>query len=182
MRAKKNILITGLPGIGKTTLIKRLAETLKGFHPVGFYTAEIREGGMRQGFELISFDGRRSLLSHVSIRSPFRVSRYGVDIKRFEDFLDTLKLAEQGTRLVIIDEIGKMECYSEKFTALMRGLLDSGRPMLATAALKGGGFISGVKEREDVKLFEVTPVNRDSLVESIAEYVKALMQTMERSR
>jgi nucleoside-triphosphatase len=182
MRVKKNILITGLPGIGKTTVVIRLAEALKNFHPVGFYTAEMREGGMRQGFELIGFDGRRSLLSHVSIRSPFRVSRYGVDIKNFEDFLDTLKLAEQGTRLVIIDEIGKMECYSEKFTALMRKLLDSGRPLIATIAQKGGGLIPEVKEREDVKLFEVTQANRDSLVESIAEYVKAFMQTMDRSQ
>jgi len=37
----KNILITGLPGIGKTTLIKRLSEAFSPFSPIGFYTAEI---------------------------------------------------------------------------------------------------------------------------------------------
>ena len=61
---KKNFLITGLPGVGKTTLIKKLSEKLKHLHPAGFYTEEIREAGQRKGFELISLDGKRGLLSH----------------------------------------------------------------------------------------------------------------------
>jgi len=81
---KKNLLITGLPGVGKTTLIKKLSEALKGFHPIGFYTEEIREEGVRGGFELIDLDGRRGLLSHRDIRSPYKVGQYRVDIKGFE--------------------------------------------------------------------------------------------------
>ncbi len=56
---KKNLLVTGLPGVGKTTLIKKLSEALKDFHPVGFYTEEIRERGERKGFELISLEGKK---------------------------------------------------------------------------------------------------------------------------
>ena len=51
---KKNLLITGLPGVGKTTLIKKVWEELRHLHPVGFYTAEIREEVLRKGFELVS--------------------------------------------------------------------------------------------------------------------------------
>ena len=101
--AKKNILITGLPGVGKTTLVKKLVDELKQFHPVGFYTEEIREEGTRKGFALISLDGRRGLLSHTDIKSPHRVGTYRVDVKGFEVFLTFLPFLNPSTRLVIIE-------------------------------------------------------------------------------
>ena len=174
IQAKKNVLITGLPGVGKTTAVIRLAEELRDFHPTGFYTAELREKGVRQGFELVGFDGRRALLSHVAVKGPYRVGRYGVDIKSFEDFIGALNFAEPETRLVIIDEIGKMECYSEKFRNFVINLLDSRKPLIATIALKGEGFISGVKNRPDVRLFELTQNNRTTLPEELARYVRDL--------
>jgi nucleoside-triphosphatase len=164
---KKNILITGLPGIGKTTLIKKLYEELKPLRPVGFYTAEIRQGGVRKGFELNSLDGTRGLLSHQDIHGPYRVGRYGVDIKGFEDFLDSIPFFNPSTRLIIIDEIGKMECLSGKFKKLLVEMLDSDKWLIATIALKGGGLIAEVKERQDVKLFTMTKSNRDSLLHEV---------------
>jgi len=66
--ARKNLLVTGLPGVGKTTLIRKPAESLKSLRPVGFYTEEMREGGERKGFELVSLEGKRGVLSHKGIR------------------------------------------------------------------------------------------------------------------
>ena len=160
---KKNLLITGLPGVGKTTLIKKISEELKHLHPVGFYTTEIREEGMRKGFELISLGGRKGILSHIDIKSPYRVGKYKVDIKSFEDFLDQIKFFSPTIGLVIIDEIGKMECYSDKFKKLLKEILDSEKWMMATIALKGSGFIEEVKRRLDVKGFEMKESNRDVL-------------------
>ena len=111
----KHILITGSPGIGKTTLIKRLFEEAAVLHPVGFYTEEIREGGIRRGFKLVGHDGREGILSHVDISSRYKVGKYRVDVTGFDRFLDTLKISESNSGLVIIDEIGKMECFSRKF-------------------------------------------------------------------
>jgi len=167
--ASKNILITGPPGIGKTTLIEKIAKELIGLHPVGFYTDEIRENGIRKGFELISLSGRKGLLSHVDIRSPYRVSKYGVDVKRFEDFLDLIPFFERGTEIVFIDEIGKMECFSEKFKQLLKKLLDSEKVFISTVALKGGGFIAEAKKRNDIKLFEMSPANRNSILSEILQ-------------
>lgn len=150
-----------MPGVGKTTLIKRLSEALNSFDPVGFYTEEIREGGERKGFELISLDGKRSLLSHKEMRSPHRVGQYKVDIKGFEDFLDSISFLNPLTRLIVIDEIGKMECLSDPFKKLLKETLDSEKWVIATIALKGSGLIAEVKERKDVQLFEITPRNRD---------------------
>jgi len=163
----KNILITGLPGIGKTTLIKNLSETLGSFSPIGFYTAEIRDKGVRKGFELISLDGKRKLLSHRELRSPYRVGSYRVDVKGFEGFLASISWSDPSARLVIIDEIGKMECFSEKFKKLLIEILDSDKWLIATVALKGGGLIAEVKDRQDVKLFTMTKSNRDSLLREI---------------
>lgn len=141
---KTNILITGHPGVGKTTLIRKIADELKDFCPVGFYTSEIREGGNRKGFELVSLDGKRGILSHINIKSPYRVSKYRVDIKGFEDFLDTIPFLDLKTVLIIIDEIGKMECMSDKFKKLLKEILNSQKPVIATIALKGGGLIEEI--------------------------------------
>ncbi|MCG7854436.1 MAG: hypothetical protein MIO88_01145, partial [Methanoregulaceae archaeon] len=68
-----NLLITGVPGVGKTTFIIRLSEALEEQHPCGFITREIREAGSRLGFEIVGFDGSRRLLSHVDLTSRYRV-------------------------------------------------------------------------------------------------------------
>jgi len=164
---KKNLLITGLPGVGKTTLVKKLSEALKSFYPVGFYTAEIREGGERKGFELISLDGKKGLLSHKDIKSLYQVGSYRVDVKGFEEFLDSISFFNPLTRLIIIDEIGKMECLSDQFKKLLKEILDSEKWVIATIALKGSGLIAEIKERKDVQLFEITKKNRDIVFREI---------------
>lgn len=169
---KNKILITGLPGCGKTTLVQKLADSLKLLRPAGFYTAEIRRGGSRVGFELTSLTGQKAILSHVDIDSPIRVGKYRVDIGRFDDFLTKLDFDNQPESPVIIDEIGKMECYSVKFVSIVESLLDSPRIMIAIVALKGRGLIETVKKRNDVVLYHLTPANRDIVFEKIRSIIQ----------
>jgi nucleoside-triphosphatase len=154
--------------------VKKVSGELGEFHPIGFYTSEIREGGTRKGFELVSLDGRKGLLSHVGIESRYRVGRYGVDVIAFDGFLVTLPFLDPSTSLVVIDEIGKMECLSPRFTGLVRELLDSGKVVIATVSLKGGGLIEEVKKRKDVLTFLMTEGNRDSLVPEIADTIRVM--------
>lgn len=162
----KHLLITGKPGVGKTTLIREIAQRLKNYDPVGFYTQEIRVNGHRQGFRLVSLNGRSGILSHVKQQGPYRVGRYGVDLTGFERFLTGLDLCHSPSHLVILDEIGKMECLSNQFTTEMETLLNSSKLIIATIALKAEGFIKQVKQRPDCRLISVTLENRDNLLDS----------------
>jgi nucleoside-triphosphatase len=101
-------LITGKPGVGKTTLVQAIVAQMTSVKMAGFYTAEIRSKGSRLGFELQGLDGTRGILAHVDIRSQHKVGKYGVDTKGFEVFLENLELLSPDVELVLIDEIGKM--------------------------------------------------------------------------
>jgi nucleoside-triphosphatase len=165
--SRTNFLITGRPGVGKTTLIRKIAADLSSFQLCGFFTDEIRERGVRTGFELVTLDGRKRLLSHAHAESSFRVGKYRVDIAGFEELLDSIDFLNRATQVIVIDEIGKMECLSDRFKGLLKRLLESEKPVIATIALKGGGIVAEAKARPDTVLFEVTSSNRDSLPREI---------------
>lgn len=164
---KKNILITGVPGVGKTTLIMKIIAAMKDVGPVGFYTEEIREQGIRTGFSLINTTGDRSIFAHVNIKSRFKVGKYGVDVSGFEALIEQIPFFDDTAGIIVIDEIGKMECFSTIFTKLVRALLDSEKSFITTIALKGEGLIAEVKRRPDIELFEITRDNRNDLLQRI---------------
>lgn len=175
-RERKNILITGLPGIGKTTLVKQLVYELAGYRPRGFYTEEIRHKGERKGFQLVSLDGRKSILAHVFIDSPYRIGKYRVDVSAFDSYLDSLNASEPEEGIVVIDEIGKMECLSMKFVRMVQELLDSKNIVIATIAHTDGGIKGKIKERDDVRLFKMNLDNRDTIKHEILEAIMNLPQ------
>jgi nucleoside-triphosphatase len=166
---KDHILITGLPGVGKTTLIRGLAKRLAEYHPAGFYTEEIRNAeGNREGFRIVTLSGRRLVLAHIDFTGRSRVGRYGVDVAEFNQLLRRLDLGHARSRLFIIDEIGKMECLSHEFVNEVSALLDGPHTVVATIAMKGEGFIRQVKSRPDCRLVTVTRENRDRLLVELA--------------
>ena len=151
------ILLTGLPGCGKTTAVMQIMENLDCEKVAGFYTQEIRQGGMRKGFSWQRLDGVTGTLAHIGIKGPFRVGKYGVDVAGFEKSVVPILDAEKtDAELLVLDEIGKMECLSEKFVAAVRRLFKSDKSVLATVALKGSGLISEVKNYPDTKIFNLT--------------------------
>jgi nucleoside-triphosphatase len=171
----KNLLVTGPPGCGKTTLVRKVVRELGALPMIGFYTEEIREGRERAGFALAGLDGRRGVLSHVKFRGPLRVGRYGVDIAGFESFLEGLHAGEPGIRLLVIDEIGKMECLSGTFRAFLGAWLGSEVPLLATIALRGTPPIERIKARPDVKVFPMSTEDREERYREVLGEVERLV-------
>jgi nucleoside-triphosphatase len=171
----RNVLLTGAPGCGKTTVICRVIELLGDLRLAGFYTQEVREHGQRVGFQAIGLLTRQSaVLAHVDYHSPHRVGRYGVDLSGFEAIVQAeLAGPADSVDVFVIDEIGKMECFSRVFTEAVTRVLDSQVPVLATVAAKGSGLIAAVKTRPDVVIVTVTPANRSDLPHELVGHIHA---------
>jgi nucleoside-triphosphatase len=165
------LLVTGLAGIGKTTVIRNVAEALRGRAIRGFITDEIRVEGRRVGFGLETFDGHTATLAHMDIRSPHRVSKYGVDVAALDRVVESALRLDDDVDVYLVDEIGKMECFSQAFVAAMTALLDSRHIVVATVARTGSGLIQRVKGRPDVLLWEVTRANRDTMPQRILDRI-----------
>jgi nucleoside-triphosphatase len=166
----KNILLTGPPRVGKTTLIMKALAKLKEKDSGGFYTEEIREKGVRVGFRILTLDGMEGILSHVDYRGGVRVGRYGVNLIDLEEvgvksILDSLE-----KDVVVIDEIGKMELFSGKFRDAVMKALDTGK-VLGTIKLGIDEFTEEIRMRKDVETIEVTFQNRDTLADRLIEKI-----------
>jgi len=175
---QKNILLTGPPGIGKTTVIEKTAQLL-GKRVKGFYTAEIREGRQRRGFEIITLDGKKSVLAHVDFNdSKYRVGKYGVRPDNLKDTIHELlwTINNEKSACILIDEIGKMELFAPGFEEMILAAFNSDLPVIATIQAKPHPFCDSFKKRPDVKLIKVSTQNRDTLPERLYNLVKPLLQ------
>ena len=165
-----NLLLTGPPGCGKTTAVRRVIDALGSRKLSGFYTEEIRLSNQRVGFRAIGLNGSSAVLAHVDFRSTHRVGRYGVDVDAFEAVVRSeLDPPSEATEFIVIDEIGKMECLSRVFVDIVSQLLDCRVPVLATVAAKAGGFIAEVKARDDVEITTLSPRNPDAAPQLILQ-------------
>ncbi|HYY06898.1 MAG TPA: nucleoside-triphosphatase [Candidatus Limnocylindria bacterium] len=168
MSPPANLLITGPPGIGKTTVLERVLACLPPAAATGFLTREVRARGVRQGFAIETLDGHTAPLASVHFDAGPRVGRYRVRVAALDAVAVPALAPRPGVRLIVVDEIGKMESLSSRFADAVRAALDSPVPVLGTIARSGGALIAEVRRRPDVTLVEVTHENRYGLPAKIA--------------
>lgn len=171
----QTLLLIGRPGIGKTTVIKKVAESLRD-RAGGFYTEEIRgSDGRRKGFRLVTLEGEETTMAHVNLRGEGRprVSRYGVDVEAIEQVgVAALYEAMEAGRLVVIDEIGKMELFCEPFKEAVLQAVDGPYSVIATAMRGSHPWVDALRAKPQIVVGEVTRGNRDQLPERIVERLK----------
>jgi nucleoside-triphosphatase len=164
---RSNILLTGKPGIGKTTAIRRITDGLAPNTAKGFLSYEIREKGRRFGFAIETLSGRRGTLAHVDLNTGFRVSKYHVSVEDIDSvIIPELRDARESNKLIIIDEIAKMELFSKLFAPEVRLCLDTGR-VVGTIQKRRSPFLEEVRQRTDVRVLELTQSNRDDIPKQV---------------
>jgi len=168
----QKILLTGRPGCGKTTLVKRIVKELT--RPCGgFYTEEIRERGQRVGFKLITLDGEEAVFADINSKTSEWLGKYGLDLAKLETVgVAAIREAVDARRLVVIDEIGPMEIRSAIFRDAVNEALDREVAVLATIFARSLPFTDAIKTRPDVTLIEVRPDNRERLVSELSDRFK----------
>ncbi len=165
------LLLTGKPGTGKTALIREAISRTR-IRAGGFYTEEIRTGGVRQGFRIVTLDGQQAILAHVNISSPYQVSKYKVAINSLDKVgVPAIHRALKEYDVTIIDEIGKMELLSLQFKEVVRQAIDSGKKVLGTIMLGPHPFADEVKNHPQVELL---PVSRDNHNQALTEILRWL--------
>jgi nucleoside-triphosphatase len=173
------ILLTGRPGCGKTTLIKRVVDNLA-LPAGGFYTEEIRDSesvrergrGQRVGFKLVTLDGKEAVFAHVDFKTSERLGKYGLDLTKLKTVgVAAVRETVRARRLVVIDELGPMELRSAIFRDVVTETFDSRTPILATVTARSFPFTDAIKKRQDVSVIEVRPNNREELVSKLSQHL-----------
>ncbi len=176
----KNILLTGQPGSGKTSLIKKVLDQAT-FSVGGFLSNEMRRGNQRVGFTLDTLNGKRGILAHIDLDTDHRVGKYHVDVDSLENVgVRAVEDALEAHDVVIIDEIGKMELLSERFRQVLESALSSHKPLLGTVMQGKNRLTDELKDRPDVSVFHVTEETRSYLVNEIILRINGFIGTADK--
>jgi nucleoside-triphosphatase len=169
--------ITGLPGAGKTHALRRVIEMLEQDNKIigGMLTEPIIENNDRMGFKVIDWMTKEEdILAHVNIDSKVVVGKYGVDLDILEKVgVTAINRAAEEAELIIIDEVGKMEVESIRFIDAVRLALETDKPLILTLHKKSRNpLLQDIRRRDDVRILEVTPINRNLLPYKIIKLLK----------
>lgn len=168
------LLLTGSPGVGKTTVLTKAVSILKekGYSVDGMISREAREGGVRVGFEVVDLSSqKRGWLAHVNQKTGPQVGKYRVNLEDLENIgAKAINYAVENCDVVAVDEVGPMEMFSEKFKDATRKALESTKLVITVVHWKAQDkLISDAKNMKEAETFTVTTENRDKLSEIIAE-------------
>lgn len=173
---KRIILLTGPPGIGKTSVFRRTIRELKEQGKIigGVICHEVREAGVRVGFEIMDLStGQRGWLAHVNQPAGPKIGKYTVNLTDLDvigagSILDAVKNAD----VLALDEIGPMEILSPAFSNALVKAVESGKPMVGTIHYTlSTPLVDSIKTREDTEILKVTFKNRESLQSMIVDKI-----------
>ena len=164
-------LLTGMPGTGKTTIIRQ-AITQSKRNAGGFFTQEIRSVGIREGFRIVTLEGKEAVLAHIAIDSPFRVGKYGIDISVLDTIgVEAIYNAIAHNDIIVIDEIGKMELFSSRFITAVQDAINSPKKVLGTITLKPHPLADVIRQNRNIRVAELTRNNQSYVLAELMAWL-----------
>ena len=165
------ILLTGLPRTGKTTVLNRFLKAHQNDCD-WIVSHEIRNAAdERVGFEASTSSGDRGIFAHKEhIQSEWEMGGYRVDLHVIDRlFAQTISDSmAQLTRLLVLDEIGRMQMMSPRFVDVIDRQFQSDKFVLATIR-HGDEWAEVYKQNPRAQVIEVTLENRERLPEMLEE-------------
>lgn len=177
---KHIFFVTGPPGIGKTTVLVKAAETLekKGYKLGGMLTREVRENGMRMGFEIIDYETKkRGWLAHVHQPSGPQIGKYRVNLMDLESIgASAIQNAVTRAEIIVIDEVGPMELHSAAFKEAVNKALESGKLIIGVIHERAHDSLKEIiKKNKNAEIIQVTYANREQLHNDLIEKVNQVL-------
>ncbi|MBP7689817.1 MAG: AAA family ATPase [Thermoflexales bacterium] len=167
----RTLILSGTPGIGKTTLIKAVIKEL-GDQAGGFFSEEILGPGGRKGYKLVTLDGQWGIMAHADFKSKSNFGRFGVETHIIDKLgAGAINAALTDKPIVVIDEIGKITMFSSQFQSAAVKAVGSPKVVLATAMSDNHPWLMALKAFPGVTVWEVTKKNRSALVKQALEWV-----------
>jgi len=163
----RKIFLTGRPGVGKTTVLVETIRELeaRGLRVGGMVSREVRDGGVRVGFEISDLaSGRKGWLAHVAQQEGPQIGKYRVNLKDLVEVgVNAINWAAYDSTIsvIAIDEVGPMELCSEDFRNAVKKAVEAEKPLIGTIHYKARStLIDDIRSRSDVKIIEITHDNR----------------------
>ncbi len=178
---KNRILIKGKPGIGKTTTIIKASAIFSNKYFQGFYTQEVKLNNKRIGFDIINFNNDKAILARKNIHTPYQVGNYNIDIISFEKIAIPALIPRIETKLFIIDEIGKMECFSIKFINYLINIFNSNYPIIATIPIYPLPIINKIISNYKVEIIELNLKNRNEIPLKLVNFIDTIINTQNKN-
>jgi len=171
---KRIILLTGAPGVGKTSVLLRVIDCLRsrGYSVGGMVSQDVRVGNSRVGFEVLDIGtGRKGWLARVAQKEGPQVGRYRVNIGDLDNIGATaIADAVANSAVVAIDEIGPMELCSQKFKDVVGKAVESSKLVLCVVHWKAAdNLASEIRGRDDAEIIVVSIENRGRIDTYVCE-------------
>lgn len=188
MRDKSVILLTGLPGAGKSTIVNDVVETLASEGAIkksdiyGYKTIRLLDdAGWFEGFEIVTYGGEKCTLATVKNKTANKYMGLFVNKNAFDNIIvNEFERAKRASNpLICIDEIGLMEKISPRYTAYVAGFLKNCRSAVigVIKLIEKDDFLDGIKELANAELFTVAEESRDAVKKEVYERILKLMSS-----